>query len=61
MVNRALLDVWQRITPERALAARERASVDALRAMGAPPDEAGVLLGEAAAAADHSGRVSGAP
>ncbi|WP_203920140.1 SCO6745 family protein [Rugosimonospora africana] len=57
VVNRALPDVWQRITPERTLTVRERAAAEALRTMGAPPDEAGVLLGEAAAAAEHSGRV----
>ncbi len=58
-VNRALPDIWQRITPERALAVRERAATGALREVGSVPDEAGVLRGEAAAAAEHSGRVLG--
>jgi hypothetical protein len=57
IVARALPDVWQRAAPEQALVARQRAAVEALRTMVTPSGEAGVLLAEAAAAAEHSGRV----
>ncbi|GAA5188525.1 hypothetical protein GCM10023322_39410 [Rugosimonospora acidiphila] len=67
VVFRALPDIWQRATPERALVARQRAALDALRATAGLTDEtigplAGAvdLLVEAAAAAEHSGRVLGA-
>jgi hypothetical protein len=66
MVARALPDVWQRATPERALRAREAGAVAALtRVLSTMEDgldratlaEAADLMEEAAAAVDCTGRV----
>src|SRR6266545_4401976 len=66
MVERALPDVWTRISPEAALAARLRGAVDALGPFAAdtlPPDrlaEAVELIEAAVAELDPAGRVLGA-
>jgi hypothetical protein len=64
MVARALPEVWQRVSPEQALAARLHGAVDALRAV-LPPEpqrwaEAAELLEVAARAAVTDGRALGA-
>lgn len=65
MVARAVPDVWSRAHPREALRARAEGAVAALReALGGIPGpvltEAAEALEEAAAAADHAGRVLGA-
>ncbi len=63
MVKRALPGVWDLITPERALAAREAGAVAALRRLLAGLDaevaRAGDLLGKALGGIDYAGRVLG--
>lgn len=64
MVARAVPDVWNRASPERALAARLEGAVAALRAV-LPPDparwaEAADVLEAAAASAETAGRALGA-
>jgi hypothetical protein len=65
MVERALPDVWQRATPEAALAARVQGAAAALAAhgpllAGAELAEAVELVEAAVARLDHAGRVLGA-
>jgi hypothetical protein len=60
MVTRALPDVWTRITPEAALAARLEGSRRVLRQVDADLTEVASLLRAAAEAADLHGRVMGA-
>jgi hypothetical protein len=62
MVERALPDVWTRITPEDAVAARTAGAVAALRDLfdGADVDEAADLLEAAARTIEPQGRVLGA-
>jgi hypothetical protein len=66
LVHRALPDVWTRITPERALEARQSGAVDSLRPLAdetLPPDllaEAVELIEAAAALLEPAGRVLGA-
>jgi hypothetical protein len=60
-VARAIPEVWQRIAPEEALAARLRGAVAALSTVDGEArdglDEAADLLREATAGLDHAGRV----
>ncbi|HEX8001278.1 MAG TPA: hypothetical protein VF519_01130 [Mycobacteriales bacterium] len=62
MVRRAFPDVWQRISPERALAARAQGARAALRRMAPDADWAAIAgtLERAVDAADLAGRVLGA-
>lgn len=60
MVTRALPDVWTRITPEAALAARLEGSRTVLRKVDGDLTEAASLLRAAAEAVDLHGRVLGA-
>jgi hypothetical protein len=60
MVTRALPDVWSRITPEAALAARLEGSRRVLRKVDGDLTEVASLLRAAAEAADLHGRVLGA-